>query len=105
MNVDLETIVAFLIGVLAVSRLTRLIVDDDWPPIVWFREWYVVDLCKGNKWGELVGCSFCMSVWIGLPWLLVAWASGLAWWWWVPSLWLGGSYIAAMINVRDVPSD
>jgi hypothetical protein len=105
LEIDLTSIVAFLVGVLAVARVTRLIVDDDWPPIVWLREWYVVDLCKGNKWGELVGCSFCMSTWVGLPWLLAAWASGLAWWWWVPSLWMGGSYLAAMVNVRDVPSD
>ena len=52
MQVEIETIAAFLVGVIATGRLTRLVVDDDWPPVVWLREKYI--LAVPEKWGELV---------------------------------------------------
>lgn len=103
MQVDIETIVAFVVGVVATGRLARLIVDDDWPPVVWLRERYV--LAVPVAWGELVMCSFCVSVWFALPNLLLAWVTDLSWLWWFPNLWLAGAYLAAMVNARDVPAD
>ncbi len=103
MQVDLTTIVAFIVGVAATGRLARLVVDDDWPPVVWLREKYV--LAVPPNWGELVTCSFCVAPWFALPNLLLAWATDLSWVWWVPNLWLGGAYLAAILNARDVPAD
>lgn len=103
MQVEIETIVAFLVGVIATGRLTRLVVDDDWPPVVWLREKYI--LAVPEKWGELVTCSFCVSVWFALPNLLLAWATDLSWVWWVPNLWFASAYLGAILNARDVPSD
>ena len=100
-QVDLTTIVAFLVGVLATGRLARLVVDDDWPPIAWLREKYILNVRA--DWAELVTCSFCVSIWFALPNLLLAWASGLAWWWWCFNLWFAGAYIAGMVVARDVP--
>ncbi len=98
---------AFIVGVLGTARLVRLIVDDDFPPIMWFRGWYIRTVPE--KWAELVVCAFCISFWIGLVNGAAAWLSfngdgKLDWWWWVPNLILGGSYVAAMINKRDVPA-
>lgn len=100
---EVEYIAAFLIGVIATGRLARLIVDDDWPPVMWLREKYI--LAVPDKWGELVECSFCVAPWFALPNLILAYTSDLAWWWWFPNLWLGGAYLAAILNARDVPSE
>jgi len=104
-QIDVTTATAFVIGVLATGRLARLIVDDDWPITVWFREWYIDRLTKGNGWSELVVCAFCVAPWIALPNLLLAWGSGLAWYWWLPNLWLATAYLAGMIVARDIPAD
>lgn len=103
MPVDLTTIVAFLIGTIATARAVRLIVDDDWPPVVWLREKYVLSVPE--DWAELVTCPFCVAPWIAMPNLALAWASDLAWYWWIPNLWFAVAYLAAMLNVRDVPAD
>lgn len=103
MQVDLTLIAAFVVGVIATARLTRLVVDDDWPPIKWLREKYVMNV--SYDWSLLVECPFCVSPYFALPNLLVAWWSDLAWFWWIPNLWLAGAYLAAILNVRDVPVD
>lgn len=56
-------------------RLTRLIVKDDFPPILWLR-WKIIDARPDhvNKnqeqvhwWlGELVSCHWCASGWVSL---------------------------------------
>lgn len=96
-------ILAFIVAVIATARLTRLVVDDDWPPMAWLREKYV--MAVPEKWAALVECPFCAAPWFALPNLLLAWASDLAWYWWLPNLWLSAAYLAAIVNVRDVPAD
>lgn len=96
--------VAFIIGVLAVGRLTRLLVDDTWPPVMWWRgKWDGWTQTSG--WNELFHCGWCISVWIALPWTLWAWLSDLHWSWWVVSLWLAVAYAAAIVNARDIPAE
>ena len=104
MNDPISTtiIIAFLVGIVATGRLTILLVDDDWPPIVWLREKYVMSVPA--NWAELAMCGFCVAPWIALPNLAIGWASDLAWWWWAFNVWLAGSYAASMLNARDVPS-
>lgn len=104
MNVDVTTIAAFVIGVIATARFTRLVVDDDFPPVAWIRDRFIVATGEG-KWSDLVQCPFCFATWPGLINLIAAWASDLAWWWWIPNLWFAGIYLAAMIAVRDLPDD
>ena len=105
---DLALLFAFFVAVSATGRLARLIVDDDWPPVMWLREKYVMKV--PDAWGELVTCTFCVAPWIALPNLLLGWLSfngdgQLDWWWWVPNLWLAVAYWAAILNARDVPAD
>ena len=103
-DVDLTTIAAFVVGVLAVARFTRLFVDDDFPPTAWLRDWYVRKT-KDGPWSDLMQCPFCFATWPGLVNLVWAWASDLAWWWWLPNLWFAGIYLAGMVNVRDIPPE
>lgn len=107
---DLQLILLFVIGVLATARLTKLIVEDDWPPTMWFREWYIVKLTKGNGWAKLVECVFCVAPWValvnvGLAWLSFDGDGSLDWWWLIPNLWLATSYAAAMTVARDIPPE
>lgn len=93
--------------VVAIWRVTRLLVVDEFPPVKAVRRWVVgtfadVDgagvLVRGRQWGGfgfavayVWTCSWCMSVWAGavvvgladvwlsvpVPWLVVAAGSGL----------------------------
>jgi hypothetical protein len=93
---------AFAVGVLAVSRMTRLVVDDDWPIIVWARR--VWDRVWGNSpWVTLIECPFCVSPYIAAATLAWAVLSDLHWSWWLFHGWLAVAYLAAMLNVRDIP--
>jgi hypothetical protein len=71
----------FVLMTLSAYRLTRLLVEDNFPPILWVREKLTGDEEAGIPpaswvpfWLEyLVGCYWCMSVWItGLMTLAVA---------------------------------
>ncbi len=117
-EINATTVAAFIVGVIAVSRLTRLIVDDDWPPMVWLRGAYLRALAslfhadqgdqqarRATSWYHLVECPFCVAPWLALGSLGWAWGSGLAWHWWVFHLWLAAAYLAAILNVRDIPQD
>lgn len=94
---------AFIVGTLAVARVTRLVVDDDFPPVVWLRERYAG--WAGERWGTLVECPFCLGFWIALA--DTAWAFGaeLHWTWWAVNITFASAYVAAMITVRDIPKD
>lgn len=94
---------AFLVGAVATGRAVRLFVDDDMPMFVWFREWWITHVPE--KWQELVTCPFCMGIWLATANTAWAFISDLHWTWWFLNLMLAGAYLAAMINVRDVPSD
>jgi hypothetical protein len=96
-------IAAFIIGVLGTARITRLLVDDEWPPVEWLREQYVKR--APEKWEGLVECPFCMAPWVALLEVLAAWIWDLPAWWWAGNLWMGGSYLASMIVVRDIPPE
>ena len=122
---DLQLIFAAVVGTLAVARITRLIVDDDWPPIAWARrkwwDWWLPmnestaqpdqpRTKNAAAWVELVTCSFCVGVWVAFVGTLLTWLSfngdgKLDAWWWLPSIFLASSYAAGMIVVRDIPQD
>jgi hypothetical protein len=104
-GVDWPTLLAaVVVGTLAVARLTRLIVDDDWPIIVWFRSMWD-RVWKQSPWVALIECPFCVSPYIAA--VSIAWAvlSELHWSWWLFHGWLAVAYLAAMVNVRDIPPE
>jgi hypothetical protein len=92
--------------VVAIWRITRLLVKEDFPPVAGIRDWFINtfgirsamtgELASGRRWG-VVGfsiayiwtCMWCMSVWVGIG----VWA--------VASFWLGlhVSYPALLIAV------
>lgn len=99
-----------VVGVLAVARVVRLIVDDEFPPIVsavaWWRDRASVD------WKPLVDCPWCTAPYLALPavlWFssLIAWpgATWNLWLWWIVNGWAAVSWAVAYICLRDVPPE
>jgi hypothetical protein len=101
-TIDLTSIVAFLIGSLAVGRLARLVVDDDFPPVVWLRGWWIRSVPE--SWGELVACAFCVAFWFALADVFWAFISELHWTWWFFNATFASAYLGAIINKRDLPA-
>lgn len=99
-----------ILMVLAAFRLTRLIVEDDFPPIAWMRE-YVrearphvrkeidADGKYEYRWwwlGELVSCHWCASAYVaagvvGLSTVVVSVPLPVLWW---LAVWAGAALIA-----------
>lgn len=102
MTITLDIIAAFIVGSLAVGRLARLVVDDDFPPVMWLRGWYIRTVPE--HWAELVACAFCIAFWFALADTLWAFVSDLHWTWWFFNLTFAGAYLGAIINKRDVPA-
>lgn len=94
---------AFVVGVLAVTRITRLIVDDDYPPVDWATSQFVKHVPE--KWGVLVECPWCVAPYVTVGNLAWAWGSGLAWHWWFANAWAAASWVAAFLCLRDIPPE
>lgn len=93
-------IVAFVVGTLSAGRITRLIVHDDFPPIVWLRiKWD--NKTDGSGWNKLLHCHWCFSMWAVVPIGLWAWLSNLHTSWWVFNALMAAAYVAPMIVERD----
>lgn len=93
-------VVAGVVGVLSAARLTRLLVADEFPPVVWFRiKWD--EATKDGSWSKLVHCPWCAAPYFSA--IVLAWAllSGLHWTWWVFNGWLAGAYLASMVVFHD----
>lgn len=124
MTGPLSLLVAAVVGVLGVARLTRLITSDAYPPMARLRDrWkvltgvWVTDEETGDKelvdgpWTPLLTCPFCASPYLtalALAAAIVAdvWEPDLAsltGWWWVLAVWAAAAYGASMIVVRDEP--
>ena len=89
-----------VLGVLSTARLTRLVTQDTFPPIVWFRmKWD--DLTDDGPWSKLVHCHWCMAPWLTIPVGLWGWLTNLQTAWWVFNGWLAAAYVASMIVERD----
>jgi len=54
----------FLLGTLAVWRVTHAVTEEDGPAKVLVRLRRAFD---GSAWGPLLECFYCASVWIALP--------------------------------------
>ncbi|RPJ71782.1 MAG: hypothetical protein EHM24_11295 [Acidobacteria bacterium] len=96
-------VAAFVVGVLAVARMTRLLIDDDFPPVAKLREFYVRR--APTSYESLVECPWCMSPWVALVDLAWAWGTGLHWTWWFANVWFAVAWLAAFLCARDIPPD
>jgi hypothetical protein len=58
-------IIAMIVGALTVSRITRLLIDDQLT--IGFRRW-VLEKWGADSWqGYLSTCPWCVSIWIAIP--------------------------------------
>jgi hypothetical protein len=94
------------VAALGVARLTRVIVYDDFPPAMWWRETWV-RITNGNAWAKLFLCWWCLAFWVALAcigwWIGGLYALWAAWAWWIFWGALALGYLAPMIIVRDEP--
>jgi hypothetical protein len=93
---------AAAVGVLAVGRISRLVVDDTYPPAVWFRDLWR-RITRDGAWSGLVDCHFCVTPYVAAFSLAWAWLGTLHWTWWAFHGWLALAYLAAIVAVRDTP--
>lgn len=107
---------AYVLGVLAVARATRLLTSDAYPPAEALRTRWTTWTARTRRrrgWAPLLTCPFCAAPYltaVALTWVIAAgiWSPDLtswAGWWWVGVVWASASYLAAMIVVRDEPED
>jgi hypothetical protein len=108
------TALALAIGVLAVTRVVRLIVTDTYPPMADLRDWWIEwSQHKGlGNWTPLIECPWCAAPYVAAPavlWFasLVAWpgATWNLWLWWIVNGWAALAWIAAWLSVREDPPD
>lgn len=93
-------IAAVVIAVLSTGRLTRLLVQDHFPPSVWIRtKWD--DITDGGSWNLLLHCHWCLAPWLAIPVILWGWLSELHTSWWLLNGWLAIAYLASMVVERD----
>ena len=100
---DLATLILYVIvGVIASGRITRLIVNDDYPPIVKFRIWW--DNHVTGLWNKLMHCPWCLGPWVTLVVGFLAWLTdyyGVQIGWWIVFGWLAASYATSWVVYHD----
>lgn len=91
---------AVVVGLFSSARLTRLVVEDTFPPMVWLRvKWDTIT--NDGPWSLLAHCHWCLSLWMVIPIGLWGWLTELQTAWWVFNVWLAAGYVAGMIVERD----
>lgn len=118
---------AYLLGVLATARATRLLTTDAYPPTEALRvRWHIWQANRETArprlrpgslaslrygWGPLLTCPFCAAPYVGAAVLAAAIAADvwepdlttLTGWWWTLAVWASGVYLASSYVVRDEP--
>lgn len=67
---------SFLLLALACYRVTRLLVADHWPPVVWARARIVAGVKRiGRDWSVGVTCPWCVGVYVAIAgtWIANVW--------------------------------
>lgn len=89
-----------VVDLLAAYRLTRLVVDDTFPPVKWLRDRIVAahttvvanpgggTVDKPGALAELVQCPWCAGFWVSVLVVAAHWA--------VPEIWLPVSLVLAL---------
>ena len=102
---EFEWVAATLVGIMSVARTARLLIYDDFPPMVWLRiRWFAL-FSDDNPWRKLAECQFCLTPYLSAGMLAWAWASDTNTWWWVINGVWAASYLAAMIVAYDQPAE
>ena len=96
-------ICAAVVAIFAVARWTRLIVDDDYPPVRWATQRFQMHVPE--KWAVLVECSWCTSPYVAAIVVGWGWATDLHWSWWFVNSIAALSWLAGFMNARDIPPD
>lgn len=100
LNVDIVGALAVLVCLGASARLTRLVTQDTFPPVVAVREWWDART-EESGWNSLAHCHWCLAPWVTLVVGVVGWFTGPHWIWWGLTAWLTISYAASWIVHKD----
>lgn len=93
-----------VVSVVSSARITRLVTWDSFPPSIWVRRTWD-SVTREGSWSLLMSCPWCLSFWIHGIVVLSGYYSDWHLVWWLVNGIFGGSYIAAMIVVRDGDDD
>jgi hypothetical protein len=102
-------VLAILVFVFGVGRLSRIVTYDLFPPAAWLRQqWSNWTTKHGHTdWMPLLFCPWCFTPWVmlvSIGWFMlgfvVVW---LAWAWWIFWGWLALSYLASIVLAYDEP--
>lgn len=100
LNIYFVIAAAVIVGVIGTARVVRLVVADDFPPIVKFRmAWARVT--NDGPWTKLFSCMWCFApyaVAANLAWALL---SDMHWSWWLFNGWMAASYASAWVVYHD----
>jgi len=92
--------IAVLVGLMACARLTRLLVNDDFPPSVWLRlKWEA--WTHNGPWSKLATCLWCAAPYIVAADIAWALLSSLHWSWWLFNGWMAASYVVSWLVFHD----
>jgi hypothetical protein len=95
----LYIVAAVVVGVLSTARLTRLITEDTWPPVVWLRmKWDAIT--DHGPWYDLVDCPWCAAPWLVAPNLVLAVVTDLHPAWWIINGWLAASLVTSWVAIK-----
>lgn len=102
------TLLTIITAIVGVARLTRVVVYDDFPPAVWWRDTWT-RWTDGSGWTDLFRCWWCLSFWVAamcVGWYVAALhVTWLGWAWWVFWGTFALAYLAPMLIVRDGQDD
>lgn len=95
----LYIIAAVLVGVLSTARVTRLVTEETWPPVVWLRvHWDRIT--DHGPWYDLVECPWCLAPWLVAPNLVLAVVTDLHPVWWIINGWLAASLATSWVAIK-----
>jgi hypothetical protein len=96
-------VVASLVGIVSVARTARLLIYDDFPPMLWLRVHYLALFPDESPWRKLAECQYCVTPYLAAGMLGWGWVSDLNEWWWVVNGTWAASYLAAILVSYDQP--
>jgi hypothetical protein len=100
---------ALLITILSAARLTRLVVNDHWPPIDYVKNrWdaWTDKTPRREGWQILLWCPWCLGPWMTAligGWAVIDWLLDgvIDWPWWLFNGWLAVAYLVSMVVFHD----
>ena len=99
-----SAVITLLVAVGGAARATRLVVADDFPPVLWFRARWNYATREGTRfqhWNKLPHCPWCLGPWMTGLALLTGWLSDWHIAWFVFWGWLALSYLTSWIVFHD----